>query len=204
MEDAMDGGRGLIFTEFNVARDVWAGFRSWHSDEHIAERLAVPGVRSARRYASTTTARHVCAYYRAETVEVFGTPAYQALFAQQSDATQRMTAGILNGTRFVGEIVDEDGVGYGGFLYRIRISAQPADDAAVAAWYDANAATLLDLPGIVRVLLASPRRELPNVSDPNWILLLEGYDPETLASVDQVLAGLTVSTHLFRLEHLIL
>lgn len=198
----MQGGSGLIFTEFDALPEVQPELGAWHSDEHVPERLAIPGVRSARRYASIGDPHHYCAFYRAETADVFAAPAYQALFANQSEATLRVTAGI-KGTRFVGDIVREHGTGYGGLMRRFRISAEPAQDEAVVAWFDASLAALPGTPGFARVLLASPRRGLPNVTDPSWIALVEGYDAEALADLNPMIAGIPAIDALdFRLAHI--
>jgi hypothetical protein len=195
----MQGGSGLIFTEFDVAPEVQGELKAWHSDEHVPERLAIADVRSARRFVSASDPHHYCCFYRADTAEVFVTPAYQALFANQSAATLRVTAGI-KGSRFVGDIVREEGVGFGGLLHRNRIPAVGGPKAT--AWFDAKAADLLARPGVVRLTLAIPRPAMPNVTDANCLLFVEGFDDSDLASAGAELPFPGVTTHAFRLEHL--
>ena len=195
----MDLGRGLTFTEFDVSPEVSDELGPWHSNEHVPERSRSPGPLGAAL--PVRAPAHYCAFYRAETVDVFPGAPYQALFSNLSEATSRVTAGI-NGTRFVGEIVRERGTGYGGLLHRFRIGMDPARDPDVTDWYDANAETIMALPGVVRTLLASPRRHLPKVTDPHWLFFVEGYREDALVRAGAMIDLPELSAHRFRLEHL--
>lgn len=204
----MGSGAGLILTEFSIADELVGRFRAWHSDEHIGERLAIEGVRSARRYVSLMDRRAFCAWYQAETADVFASPAYRALFANQSPLTQEMMAG-LKGTRFVGDIVHEEGKGYGGLASRLRFTLDAGDDEVVAAWFEDVSPTLRDDPGVQRMTLARPRREAAGVDDPNWLLVLEGAEEASLARISEKVERAVpaevdeVASRLYRLEHLL-
>jgi hypothetical protein len=196
-------GTGLIFAEFEIGADIESDFGPWHSGEHVAERLAIPGVLSARRYVSVSNSRQFCACYRATNSDVFLAPAYKSLAYKESALTLRMSENVV-GTRFIGEVMRERGAGYGGLLCRVRVA--PADDADLLAWFDASAERLLATRGIVRLTLTAPRRELEGLSDQNSILLVEGYDEEACSRIYRGELGLDglgdVSCKLFRLAHI--
>lgn len=200
----MEAGSALTFTEFSIDPVVRDGFGRWHSDEHAAERLEIPGVRSVRRDVSTSDPLHYCCCYVADSIAVFASAAYQALFENTSPLTKHMT-GHLKGTRFVGDVVRADGTGHGGRLCRLRIAVEPDRDDEVVGWFDAEGARLLAAPGVVRITLARPRRDYPIITDPNWICLIEGYDTDTLgaiASSDRA-APFRADARTFLLEHLL-
>jgi hypothetical protein len=199
-------GSGLTFTEFTIAPEIAEGFGRWHSDEHAAERLAIDGVRSVRRFVSSSEPLRCACLYRAATSDTFRRPDYLALITSPTPTTKHMLAGI-SGTRLVGNIARETGMGYGPLACRVRIVIDPADDERVPEWFDATATALLASEGVVRMMLISPRRELDNVSDPNWIAWIEGYDADALGTIaaggHRVPASLgDITSHLFRLEHM--
>ena len=43
-------GRGLLMVFTDVPEDVEEEFNRWYDEEHIPERLSIPGVLSAARY----------------------------------------------------------------------------------------------------------------------------------------------------------
>ena len=205
LSDIQGLGTGLIFAEFEIGADMEADFGSWHSGEHIAERLAVPGIVSARRYVSTSNPRRFCSCYRATHSDVFLAPAYKALAQKASALTLRMSENVV-GTRFIGDVMRERGAGYGGLLCRLRVANEPGDGAALLAWFEANVERLLVTRGVVRLTLAVARRELEGLSDDNSLLLVEGYDEEACSRIHNGELGLDglgeVSSQLFRLEHI--
>jgi hypothetical protein len=202
----MTEGTGLVLTEFTVEESVLPRFRHWHTAEHIGERLAV-GLKSARRYASASEPPVFFCLYRGETSSLFETTAYRGLFDKQSDLTRQVTAGI-KGTRFVGDIVHEEGSGHGGWLWRVRFSSDPGDDEAFGAWFEDIAPTLRDDPGVVRMTLARPKRDATGITDASWLLLLEGDDEAALSRIGGKVEKAAppeadeVDGRLFRLEYL--
>jgi hypothetical protein len=201
-------GTGLVVTEFTIGGEIAAEFGRWHSDEHIAERLEIEGMRSARRYICATDPLRFLCLYRAATSDVYQTAPYQALADKMSETTKSMLAAV-KGVRLVGDVVRETGRGYGSMACRIRVTCAPADDGDVTAWFDAQTERLPGQHGVVRMTLVSPRRELPGVSDPSWIALVEGYDDAVLVEIAS--GGHRappelgeVSTEVYRLEHLVI
>jgi hypothetical protein len=160
----VDGG--IVFAEFRIAPQDRARFARWHSQEHIGERLEA-GVTSAARYVAMGDELHFCAIYRASSAGVFATDAYAALAERASPLTREISAGV-QGTRCLGDVVAEAGRGRGGLLTRLRLGD----------WTEAEAKALAlgaDVSGeLSRLIIIRPRRDAPNVSDPSWIVMLEG------------------------------
>ena len=201
-------GLGVTYTEFDIGTEIAAPFGPWHSGEHIGERLAIPGMRSARRYVAMANPLRFAAVYRGADSDLFRSPAYRALFDHLSGETRRIMAS-LKGTRFIGDVVRENGNGYGALMCRLRVTSAPAADGELSAWYDEAAEGLLARHGVVRLTLMTPRRDNENVSDANCILLVEGYDLATLKAVGEgghrIPHALGETTaELFQLEHIVI
>jgi len=71
------GGAALAMW-WDVAGDVRAEFEHWHSHEHFAERMAIPGFRRASRWRSASDGSGVFVMYELENHDVLSSPAYLA------------------------------------------------------------------------------------------------------------------------------
>ncbi len=66
---------GALANWHDLAGDEHENFDPWHTQEHISERLSVPGFRRRRRYAALAGAPRYFILYETETVETFRSPA---------------------------------------------------------------------------------------------------------------------------------
>lgn len=77
MTSAIGGGMLLAAIDYRgIAEDE---FHQWYDDEHIPERLAVPGFLAARRYLSADGARFSLVVYELEDVSVLRSDSYLAI-----------------------------------------------------------------------------------------------------------------------------
>ncbi len=75
---------------------VWNGmeagdegeFNAWYEEEHLAERLSVPGFRTAARYRNLEGACRYAALYETDSVEVLSSEAYLARLANPTPRTR--------------------------------------------------------------------------------------------------------------------
>ena len=188
---------GLVFTEFTIAAADRERFAAWHSREHAQERLDVPGVTAVERYVDVADPLHFCCCYRATGMEIYGSPAYAALPERASAMTRAILAG-LKGTRFLGETFGVAGGGQGGLMMRLRRAEWTAAEAEACL---AAATAELERGTISRMEIGRPGPGGPNVSDVDWIVLLEGATAEALADAAGRLAAGATGPGLFRLEH---
>ena len=68
----------LLVVVVDVLPEHEAEFNRWYDEEHIPQKLATPGFRSARRYRSHDVAGRYLAVYEVDDAEVVTSPEYMA------------------------------------------------------------------------------------------------------------------------------
>jgi hypothetical protein len=82
-------GSGLLMVWADVPSDKEKEFNRWYNEEHLAERLAVPGFLSAARYEAVKGGPRHLAVYELESPAVLESEAYRRVQAQPTDWTKR-------------------------------------------------------------------------------------------------------------------
>ena len=82
-------GSGLLMVWADVPSDKEKEFNRWYNEEHLAERLSVPGFLSAARYEAVKGGPKHLAVYELESTAVLQSDAYKKLVAQPSEWTKR-------------------------------------------------------------------------------------------------------------------
>ena len=75
---------GLLFVASDVEPADDADFNRWYDQEHVEERVRIPGFLSGARYFSLEGGRKYLGLYRTESLAVFGSPGYRAAFEKQT------------------------------------------------------------------------------------------------------------------------
>lgn len=75
----MTGQAGLMFVTMEPSQIVEEAFHDWYDSEHVPERAAIPGFRSALRYVCISGWPRYMALYDLDDVAVLHTPAYLAI-----------------------------------------------------------------------------------------------------------------------------
>ena len=70
-------GTGLLMVWADVPADTEREFNRWYNDEHLAERLSVPGFLSAARYEAVKGGPKHLACYELESPAVLESAAYE-------------------------------------------------------------------------------------------------------------------------------
>ncbi|MGH8708935.1 MAG: hypothetical protein ACREVD_12860 [Burkholderiales bacterium] len=84
-------------------------FNAWYRGEHLGERLALPGILTARRYREAAAARSYAAIYDAESLAALATPAYLERLANPTPRTRAIMPRFRNMTRALCEIAADYG-----------------------------------------------------------------------------------------------
>jgi hypothetical protein len=84
-------------------------FNAWYQGEHLGERLALPGILSARRYRSLDAARAYAALYDTEGLAPLGSPAYLERLANPTPRTRAIMPRFRNMVRAASSIVADYG-----------------------------------------------------------------------------------------------
>jgi hypothetical protein len=110
---------------------MWSGlmqgyereFDSWHTIEHMPERLGVPGFPRGRRYIATQRSEHAMfILYEGAHIETFRSPGLIARLNDPTEWTKRVQPGLVNFIRGPCRTVISIGEGVGGAVLTIRAS----------------------------------------------------------------------------------
>jgi hypothetical protein len=95
--------RGLLLTLTEPPAAMTEEFNAWYDEEHLPERLAIPGFRSARRWVSGRT---YLATYELDSLAVLSSPAYLARYQNQTPWSRRCLGKCLVFKRWACEQVE--------------------------------------------------------------------------------------------------
>lgn len=102
-------------------------FDRWHTQEHMPERVGVPGFRVARRYMNWKLASHLCfTMYEGAHTETFRSPGYLARLNDPTPWTRRVGAAQTDFLRGAFEVQLSLGAGIGGAMGTFRIGLEDA------------------------------------------------------------------------------
>lgn len=100
--------RGLLLTITEPPAAMEEEFNAWYDTEHLAERLAIPGFRSARRWVMDCPPGRgkYLATYELDSPAVLNSPAYLKYFNNQSPWSRRCLGKLVAFRRWACEQVD--------------------------------------------------------------------------------------------------
>lgn len=177
-------GTALLMVWAEVPAEVEADFNAWYNEEHLAERLAVPGVLSAARYESDSPGapKHL-AMYELENIGVLSSPEYLAARDNPTEWTKRCSPEVL-GTTYIRNTYEqifpadltEDAAqsGMAPALQIGRMTVPPELDTEWNDWYNAvYVPNYMKVPGCIR-----GRRYRAVVGEPAYLTVYEFEHPE--------------------------
>ena len=88
-------GTALLMVWADVPADKEKEFNRWYNEEHLAERLAIPGFLSGARYEAVKGSPKHLAYYELESPAVLESEAYKRVQANPTDMTRRYGPGTI-------------------------------------------------------------------------------------------------------------
>ena len=99
-------GTGMLAVWCDIPKTVENEFNRWYNEEHVYERLSVPGVLSAARYESVVSGPKHLAVYELESPDVLKSDEYLNLRNNPSDWSKRMSPEVI-GTTFIRNIYQQ-------------------------------------------------------------------------------------------------
>jgi hypothetical protein len=182
-----------------VLNDVVAGyeeeFNRWYQEQHVPERLALPGFKTARRYHAVDGQPAYMAVYECDSIEVFASEAYRERLANPTDWTRKIMPGFRNMLRSACRETWSMGDGVGGGAIVVQCRPEPGREGPARRFVEHKLAPdLMRSASMVRMSLweadaaftggASPEMALRGGADKSadWVLFLESFDLETSAS----------------------
>jgi hypothetical protein len=102
MENIMTTSQGLLLVMADINPAIERDFNQWYEQEHLTERMAIPGFLRARRFTAIEGSPKYLALYDLESPEVLSSAAYRHVVgAGMSARTRRMEPQFKNFTRNV-------------------------------------------------------------------------------------------------------
>jgi hypothetical protein len=188
------GSEAFLAIWHDIDPAMAAEWHRWHTEEHMPERVGIPGFLAGRRYMNPAVPRHACfTLYEGRDLSVFGSPAYLERLNAPTPWTRSMAPAFRNFMRGACRRVASAGQeqGYGGALLTIRLegTADPAPDQVGQGLVD----NIADCEGIVGAHLGvcvpevtkadSNERALRSATEEeifDGVLLVEAYDAALL------------------------
>jgi hypothetical protein len=93
-------GRGLLMVYVDVPAEVEVEFNRWYDEEHIPERLSIPGVLSAARYVAVRGGPKYLACYELTEPEAYFSDTWQHYLNNPTEWSKRMAPTVI-GQNFV-------------------------------------------------------------------------------------------------------
>jgi hypothetical protein len=184
--------------------DLAEEYASWHTFEHVPERLTVQGMQAARRYVSASQIETYFTLYELEDLRVIEHPAYLDLVRNPTPWSLKMRRHFSKVLRIPGKIAATGGNGIGG---AVNVQAYSVDRGKAQTAVHALK-TVLDhlitqgrLLGF-RVALAEPNQiyevfaqdEKTDPDTVNVVVIAEGESVQSLAAVQNILLEQTIAT----------
>lgn len=187
-------GNAFIAIWHDLADGYAPQFERWHTEEHMPERLGVPGFLRGTRFMNWSQSPQACfTLYELAHIEVFRSPGYLARLNAPTEWTHRVQPGMTNFLRGPCETLLSLGDGTSGAVASLRICV---DEPEVATWSRRLAGIALASkggPGITSVHLGRHASALSGLATTesglrpgapqmrfDFVLLLEGIDLETV------------------------
>jgi hypothetical protein len=183
---AKGGGLLCVMNDIAPACDR-RDYEAWYQQDHVPDRLGIPGFLSARRYRRLNGPRaEFLTFYETATPQVLCSAPYLKRLAEPTDWTARIMAHFRTMSRSICRVtLDEGQAGAGGLLALIAQQDAPAPGLAV------QLTAMLEQPGVTRVRLwradptvtvPSPEEKLRPGGDASFaiIMVTEGTNAEMI------------------------
>jgi hypothetical protein len=180
-------GSGLLMVWADVPADKEKDFNRFYNEEHLAERLAIPGFLSGARYEAVKGGPKHLACYELESPAVLESEAYTRVQARPSDATKRYGPAAI-GTTYIRNVYTMihprtvtpaiAGSAMAPALQIGRMDVPPEIDAEFNTWYNTIYVPNYEkVPGVIR-----GRRYRAVTGTPAYLTLYEFEHPKVSES----------------------
>jgi hypothetical protein len=197
----MLAGEAVVAIWNGIAPEMRAEFYDWHHNEHMPERVGIPGFRRGRRYIAMDTATHpeFFTLYEVDALPVLQGSDYANRLNAPTPWTRKVTAQFRDTARGLARVLESVGPGAGGVMLTLRFDADAAaTDALRIAVRDAARSPRItgahlcvtdDAASGVRTTETKGRTDIQ--PPPTWFALIEATDADALAGVlpDATLTG---------------
>ena len=184
-----------------------AEFNDWYTNQHLPERVGVPGFLQGRRYVKTTDSRSVQKYftlYETESLATLSSAPYLERLDNPTPWTQKMTPLFENSNRAAYAIQSSVGGGIGGWMAMVEFGLQPDAEELPSELVQRTLPALLDKPSVTGCTLGEADPETTSAKESTaegrntnsgheaaarWLLLVEGTQSSVIDVAQTALRG---------------
>ena len=197
--------KGVLAIWNDLDPEIETDYHEWYWQEHLLERLAVPGFLTARRYEVVGRGPKYFSFYLTTSVEVLKSPAYLQRIHNPTEWTRRCMASFRNMNRTACRQTIDLGRGIGGAAVTMEIeTAAGQEDSLRRKISDSLFPELLKSPGATGLLRCQLWEGDPGITDQktaeqalrggedkmvNWVVLIEASSPAQAEKAGQRLSA---------------
>lgn len=184
-------GEGAVVIWHDIAYGERANFYAWHGQEHMPERVGIPGFLRGRRYGAIDAPKQFFNLYEAQTLETLKGQDYAARVNAPTPWTLRTVKTFQNTARSICRVLHSSGKAQGGLIATLDydVLVEKADE-HLDLMRRGPLPDLLSREGVAGVHLLVADAEASGIATaeqkargvanavPRWILLVEGWGDE--------------------------
>jgi len=192
-------GRAALAMWWDIAPEDRPGFEHWHSTEHFAERLGVPGFLRGTRWVALSGSPHYFVMYELTDLDVMSSPAYRDRVNNPTAWTTQTMAKFRNMTRSQCRVLGSEGSGVAHAMLTLRFSPQPDRAEPLRTWLigqllprlaskpGVSSAHLLEnaVPPVPFEQQTAEQKLRGGDASADWALLANGYDLQAVSELAQ-------------------
>ncbi len=213
-------GKAAMILAFDIVPEAIVEHDNWHSLEHLNERMSIPGFLRGSRWTNIGDGQRYFVMYEVTDLDTLASKPYLERLNSPSQWTSRMMPNYRGMNRGFCRVAYSHGFGLGTCGLLIRLSPDPAREAALRDWLTTNALPALPgTPGLTSAHLfeaaltpemTQEQRIRGKDSGVDWVILVTGYDEKAVADVAahslavekiEAQGGINVVTGLYRMGH---
>jgi hypothetical protein len=173
----MKMGKNLLAVWMQPTAANEAEFNHWYDDEHVPERMALPGFLAARRYVNLREGPKYIALYELADAGALTSDGYQKVRKEPTPLTRKVTGEVTTNVRNEYELIKSvgpDSLEPAPFLYMVMLETDAAHDTELNQWYDTeHLAALAGVPGV-----RGARRYRSHHAVPRYLAVYELDSPD--------------------------
>jgi hypothetical protein len=164
--------QGFLAVWTDIPAAVEEDFNRWYNEEHLAERLNIPGFLSARRYASLEGAPKYLALYETVDAQVLRSETYLKVLNTATPWTQKIRPHFQHFVRNEYEVILTLGTlpdGAAPYVLTVRLETDAEHEAEFNEWYNTDhLPALASVPGVY-----AARRYRATAGTPKYLAVYE-------------------------------
>lgn len=226
MKGGKDEPKGVLAIWNDLDPKIETDYHEWYWQEHLLERLAIPGFLTARRYEGVGRGPKYFSFYLTTSVEVLKSPEYLQRIHNPTEWTRRCMASFRNMNRTACRQTIDLGRGVGSAAVTMEIEAAAGKEDSLRGKISASLfPELLQSPGATGLLRCQLWEGDPGVTDQktaeqalrggadkmvNWVVVIEASSPGQAEKAGQRLGAYPFTqngakkvgpAHIYRLLH---